>query len=383
MVAAVRSGSSQRSVAERFKTSLCTVQRWIAHAAGKRLDRVDFSDRSHEAHRIANKTTDTVEQRILQLREELKRSILGEHGAEAIAAELAVEGHSSIPSVRTINRILQRVGAFDGDRRVRRPAPKPGWYLPAVAVGEAELDEIDIVEGLILKDGPEVQVLNLMSLHGGRPGSFVAERFTAKSTIGHLLAHWKAVGRPAYAQFDNDTRFHGPHQFPDVIGRVSRLCMALNIIPVFAAPREHGPQNAVESFNYRWQAYVWARYLYGSIAELRTASDRYIAACCQKHARRIDAAPDRRALDDDWQFDPRQISNGQIIYLRRTDAKGAVSVLGQNVPVDPQWVHRLVRCELDLKRQLLSVFALRRSAPDDQRLLLQKKHPMRLKPLRD
>jgi hypothetical protein len=51
--------------------------------------------------------------------------------------------------------------------------------------------------------------------------------------------------------FDNDTRFQGPHQFPDAIGRVARLCLSLDIVPVFAPVHEHGFQAAIEAFNGR------------------------------------------------------------------------------------------------------------------------------------
>lgn len=383
MVAAVRKGASQRSVARQFNVSLSVVQRWVRQAAGKRLDRVDFSDTSHRAHRIANKTAEDLRLRILTLRRELADSILGEIGADAIATQLQAEGITEIPSTRTINRILKSAGAFDARRRIRRQAPKPGWYLPSVCSGTHELDEIDIVEGLILKDSHEVQVLNLMSVHGGRPGSFIAESFSARSIVAHLLAHWKAVGRPDYAQFDNDTRFHGPHQFPDVIGRISRLCMALEIVPVFAPPREHGPQNAIESYNGLWQARVWGREIYSGIEQLTAASDRYVLARSQKNARRIESAPQRRALSEDWQFDHRVLPSGRIVYLRRTNDKGVIVVLGQSLLVDPQWIHRLVRCELDLQQKTLHIYGLRRAAPETQPLLLQKAHPIRIKALKD
>ena len=69
---------------------------------------------------------------------------------------------------------------------------------------------------------------------------------TAKAAVEALLEHWRAVGLPGYAQFDNDTIFQGPHQHKDVIGRVMRACLGLGVVPVFAPPRETGFQATIE-----------------------------------------------------------------------------------------------------------------------------------------
>jgi transposase-like protein len=395
MVAAVRSGESQRSVARRFGVSLDTVQRWVRHAGTTELEQVDFGDRPHCPRRVANRTSESFRRRIIELRKELADSALGEIGAQAIRDQLereTVEANACdavrseqlrIPSLRTINRVLGDHGCFDEKRRVRRPAPKSGWYLPQVANAEEELDAIDIVEGLVIRGGPEIQVLNVMSLHGGLPGSFIAPSFTARSIIQRLTQHWDAVGLPRFAQFDNDTRFHGPHQFADIVGAVSRSCMALGVTPVFAVPREHGPQNLVEGYNASWQSQVWHRRIHESLEALEGFSERYVDARRAKNARRIDMAPARRPLPADWQFDPAHVPSGRIIYLRRSDAAGCVSVLGHRFAVDESWVHRMVRCEFDLEEHRLQFYALRRSDPNQQPLLFECRHVVRLKPLKD
>jgi hypothetical protein len=72
-------------------------------------------------------------------------SALGEYGAATLHWELQRRHVCPLPSLRTIGRILERPGALDGRRRVRRPAPPRGWYLPRVAARRAELDSFDIV----------------------------------------------------------------------------------------------------------------------------------------------------------------------------------------------------------------------------------------------
>src|SRR6185295_19149290 len=103
-------------------------------------------------------------------------------------------------SVRPINRILQRRGALDGRRRVRRPPPPRGGYVPDLAKGRAERDPFDSVEGLGIKAGRPGEVLNGVSRHGGRPGSWpVAAPGAAKMVGAAWLEPWREVGVPRYA----------------------------------------------------------------------------------------------------------------------------------------------------------------------------------------
>lgn len=85
MVAAVRRGTGMRAVARQFRVSLSVVQWWVRRALGRRLDRVDWADRSRRPHRT-RRTPRTVEDRVLALRRRLREeSVLGEYGAPAIA----------------------------------------------------------------------------------------------------------------------------------------------------------------------------------------------------------------------------------------------------------------------------------------------------------
>jgi hypothetical protein len=99
-----------------------------------------------------------------------------------------------------------------------------GWYLPQVATAKAELDSIDGVEGLVIKNGPHVEVLNCVSLHGGLVASWpIGTPVTAETTRQSLVDHWREVGLPGYAQFDNDAIFQGTHRYPGCVGRVIRI----------------------------------------------------------------------------------------------------------------------------------------------------------------
>jgi len=368
LVRAVRRGLSFRQVARRFRVGLATVHRWVQRAGRARLDRVEWINRPPLA-RQTRRTPRTMEEHVLSLRHELKSSDLGQFGAVAIHRALQQEGLDPLPCVRTIGRILERGGALDGRHRIRRPPPPRGWYLPEVAARHAELDSFDIIEGLVIKGGTGVEVLNGISLHGGLALSCPTPTMTAKTAVEMIVAHWRECGLPHYAQFDNDTVFQGAHHYPDTMGRVARLCLSLQVVPVFVPPRETGFQAMIENYNGWWQAKVWARFEHHSLAELQEHSTRFVAAGRRSRAQRIEAAPKRRPFPECWSLDLKQPPQGRLIYLRRTTETGYVNFLGHTIFVDGAWPHRLVRIEVDLGSETMAFYALRRREPNLQPLL--------------
>lgn len=330
---------------------------------------MDWNDLS-SAPRQTQRTDTASEHQVIIIRRWLKdRSPLGEYGAAAIRREMEARHISPCPSIATIGRILRRCGALDGRRRMRRPPPPRGWYLPRAAAAQVELDSFDTIEGLAILGGPSVGVLTGVSLYGGLPATWTVRAVSAKIVVDALVEHWRSVGLPGYAQFDNDNRFQGPRQHADTVGRVIRLCLSLGVTPVFAPPNETGFQAAIESYNGRWQAKVWSRFQHPSIRSLGQRSSKYVAAARQRAATRIEAAPRRRRFPRRWHLDLQRPMHGTIVFLRRTDDQGRASVLGHLFSVDRHWLHRLVRAEVDLDEKIIRFFALRRREPLDQPLL--------------
>jgi hypothetical protein len=185
-------GRLQGRRARQFGHGIATVSYWVERAHGQRLDRVDWADRSRAPYKT-RRTTTPLEDLVLKTRTDLAHGDLGAIGADAIRQELLARGAAGVPSVRTINRILARRGALDGRKRTRQPPPPTGWYLPHVA---AELDSFDIVEGLVLQGGRQVEILNGVSLHGGQVVSWpVSSPVTAVLTVASLTEHCRSRGR--------------------------------------------------------------------------------------------------------------------------------------------------------------------------------------------
>src|SRR5262245_8537137 len=179
---------SIRQAARQFGFGKSAGAEWVLRTRGHRLDRFDFA--SCQPGRAWNRMSATVEERIVQLRTELKASVLGEYGAKAIQAALQSE-IACAPSKAAINRALSRRGLQDGVRRLRQPAPPKGWYLPRVAAKGAELDCVDFIESLKIAGGPLIDVLTTKSLHGGLTDAWPMNARSAKATLPYLLGRWQ------------------------------------------------------------------------------------------------------------------------------------------------------------------------------------------------
>jgi hypothetical protein len=325
-----------------------------------------------------------VEDLVLTTRGDLAQGDLGAIGAEAIRQALLDQGVPQPPAVRTINRILARRGALDGRKRTRRPPPPVGWYLPGVAGALTELDSFDIVEGLVIRGGPQVEVLNGVSLHGGLIVSWpTLSPVTATFTISALTEHWRQVGLPGYAQFDNDMTFQGTHRYPDALGRLVRLCLSLGVVPVFVPPREMGFQAMIESYNGWWQTRVWRRFEHPDLEALQQRSLRHVQALRQHRAARIEAAPQRRRFPANWKLELRKRPGGRLVYLRRSNGDSAVSLVGKTWPLGLVWPNRLVRCEVDLDHDKIRFFSLRRKEPSCQPQILEVDYRLPARGFRD
>jgi hypothetical protein len=319
---------------------------------------MDGQDRPDGAPQPANRTTRSTERRIVRQRRWLATyDALGYVGPETVRRTLLAAGQPA-PSARTIARILQRAGLTPQKRR-RHPPPPPGWYLRTLARGEAELDQLDVVEGLHLRHLGPVEVLTGISLWGKLALAEPAHAgWRIDSIIPVLTAHWQQWGAPTYLQMDNDTRFAGSTRAVRRLGRLIRFCLNHGIVPVFTPPRETGFQAAIESFNHLWQAKVWQRFQHRDLAQLTGRNRAFLSA--HRNLPRPEA-PVRAH--------PPAVAATQIIFLRRTDARGVIRLLGAAVKVAPHWSHRLVRAELNISTQRLRVYALRRRAPTHQPLL--------------
>jgi hypothetical protein len=93
-------------------------------------------------------------------------------------------------------------------------------------------------------------------------------------------------------------------------------------------------------------------------------SDRYVEAHREKHWASIEAVNNRYDISDKNIIQLDNPLKGTIIFIRRTDNNGMVSVLGHQWLVDSFWTTRLVRAEVKINKMItIKFYQLRRRTP--------------------
>jgi hypothetical protein len=120
-----------------------------------------------------------------------------------------------------------------------------------------------------------------------------------------------------------------------------------------------------------WQARVWSRFRHPDLGTLQERSRRHVQALRRHRAARVEAAPGRRPFPAGWQFQPRKRPGGRLAYLRRSNGHSEVTLFGRTWSLAELWPHRLVRAEVDLDKDKIRFFRLRRREPGSQPQILE------------
>jgi putative transposase len=182
-----------------------------------------------------------------------RRSLAHRHlfcGAQAIAWELAELG-TPAPSLRTINRVLERRGLVT---RQRGAYVVKGTSYPVLHAERAgHVHQTDFVGPCYLRGPVRFYSLHSVDLATGRCGVQPVGNRSSQPTLDALWAIWSRLGIPEHQQVDNEMVFYGSRAHPRGMGPLIRLCLASGVEPWFIPPAEPWRNGVIEKFNDIWQ----------------------------------------------------------------------------------------------------------------------------------
>ena len=320
---------------------------------------------------VVNRTPPHIERAVISIRRRLApratpQTRYSRIGATQIRAELEVLGYSPLPCLRTINRIIARAGLSCPPLRL---APRIGRnaYPGPQARDSNHLHQVDVVGPRYLK-GSSTRYYFLICKDVFDQSiymEFVDSR-RMDGVIDFLVRAWQQLGLPEQVQFDNAREFCGFGHAARFLSRVIRLCLRLEIEPVFIPKGKPQHNGSVENFNGWFQPLLLNR-PFRRPCDVRRELGRLITTVNEQHvhaklggrtAAQYRRGKRLRKLPANFTIDEKKlpIAAGKVTFIRLVSIHGTISILGQSFKVGKRLKFHYVKVTIYTKNQRLKVY---------------------------
>jgi transposase InsO family protein len=287
-------------------------------------------------------------------------------GAATIREDLNALGYTPIPTLRTIERVLQRHNLTSPRLRLARRLPRSTYPGPQ-AHDTNQVHQVDLVGPRYLTGSKTKYYFYLCK---DAFDQAVYAEFHAGNDMDQVLSFlihaWQGLGLPHAVQFDNGRQFYGSGRYARSLNRVIRLTLRLGVEPVFipeASPERNG---SVENFNGWFQPLLLQR-PFARASDVRREVRRLVLAVNEQHVhqalgfrtptqyrrgKRLQKLPAHFALD--LQRIP--VAAGRITIIRWVPAHGYIDVLGESVKVGRRLRFHYVKVSVETRTQRLKIY---------------------------
>lgn len=322
-------------------------------------------------HTIVNRTPAHIERAVLAIRRRLAARATPQTrysfvGAPTIQQELKSLGFTPLPTLRTIERILQRAHLTSPRLRLAARLPRNVYPGPQ-ATDSNHVHQVDLVGPRYLQSDKTKYYFYVCkdAFDQAVYAEFHAGNAMA-TVLPFLVRAWQHLGLPQAVQFDNGRQFYSPGRYARSLNRVIRLTLRVGVQPVFipeACPERNG---SVENFN-GWFQPLLLRQTFPTAVAVRRELRRLVLATNEQHVhqrlgfktptqfrrgKRLRRLPASFALD----FDTIPVAVGKIMFLRWVPPLGYVDILGESIKVGRRYRHRYVKVIVETHPQRLKVY---------------------------
>ncbi len=326
---------------------------------------------SRAHHALVNRTPMHIERAILTIRRRLVAHATPQTryaftGAATIQHELKQLGFTALPTLRTIERILQRHNLTSPRLRLARRLPRSAYPGPQ-AHDTNQVHQVDLVGPRYLtgsktkfyfyvcKDAFDQAVY--AEFHAGNDMDRV---------LSFLIHAWQRLGLPQHVQFDNGRQFYGAGRYARSLNRVIRLTLCLGIEPVFIPEASPARNGSVENFN-GWFQPALLQHPFARPTDVRRELRHLVTAVNEQHvhqalgfrtpaqyrrSKRLRKLPAHFTLD--LQHIP--VRTGRIILIRWVPPHGYVDVLGESIKIGRRLRFHYVKVTVETQPQRLKIY---------------------------
>ena len=338
-------------------------KRYLAEGAG------GLRERSHAPRANPRSWSDEIRQAVLEIRDRLvrRRGPCARYrlaGAATIRHELACLGYEPLPSLRTIERILQSGGRTSPAFRTQ-PCVSSSSYPVGHATHSNQVHQMDLIGPRYLK-GLRRQWFFLVYCDTYDGAVFV--EFQPKPRLETVLAFvvraWQRLGLPDTLQVDNSDMF-GLTSHPGSLNRFVRLALLVGIKLTFIPEHEPWRNGTIEHFNGWLQERLLSIPLH-SPSQVRRELQAMMEVCLHEHIHpalnfQTTAQVRRnlalRTLPHNFRrhLQPLPVAIGRVTFIRRVRPSGRITVLGVKFKVGKRLAHQYISAVLYTRTMILKV----------------------------
>lgn len=315
--------------------------------------------------------TPEVERSILNIRRRLTSQVhpgtrYSLIGAGSILAELQVLHIRPLPSLRTIERVLERNGITTPKVRLA-PYLSRATYPKPQANTSNQLHEVDGVGPIYLKGNRQrYYIFVCKDVYDGAVCLRIYRSRKMEVILDFLGECWKSLGLPEQVQFDNAREVVGWGPAAKYLSRVLRLCLRFGVEPLLIPPGRPQRNGSVENFNGWFQPRLFQRH-YAQLGALKRELQRLEETVNMQHVQpRLNGLTPvqyrRRTklrklpLNYLIPHDPLPIAAGRMTFFRQVTKHGNVHLLSQTFFVGKRLKDEYVKVLLDTKLAHLTVY---------------------------
>jgi transposase InsO family protein len=362
-------GESVESICRTLKRSRAWFQKWWRRYLESGPE--GLYDLSRGNRQVVNRTPPHIERAIVTIRRRLAARATPQTrysliGATQIRAELEALGHTPLPSLRTIQRVIARAGLSCPPLRLA-PRIARNEYPGPQARDTSHLHQVDVVGPRYLKgDSTRYYFLVCKDVFDQSVYMEFVDSRRMDGILDFLVHAWQHLGLPEKVQFDNGREFCGFGHTARFLSRVIRLCLRLEVEPIFIPKGKSQWNGSVENFNGWFQPLLLSR-PFRHPCDVRRELRRLMKAVNEQHvhvklggrtAAQYRRAKRLRKLPADFTFDKKKlpVAVGKVTFIRLVSIHGTVSVLDQSFKVGKRLKFQYVKVTIYTKYQKLKVY---------------------------
>jgi len=189
----------------------------------------------------------------------------------------------------------------------------------------------------------------------------------ASEVMSALIAAWKVLGIPEYSQFDNQQVFSGSERRPRWFSKIIKLCLSLEIEPVFIPFREPWRMAEIERFNDVWDKRFFRAQQFKDFYHLQKEEMKFEAFHNNNHCYSVLKGMTPQAFEATLSFRPKLLDpefsmedvsykqEGKIHLIRFIRSDRILHIFGEKFLLKPDCQYEYVKATIYIKEQCLKV----------------------------